>query len=234
MKEMQKNTISENRNNYLSLFQDYQRIDRFKNIRKRIGENKYKQSMIAFLGIISFDCIIYLISLFCFYKSHSTAVMICWGILLLIAIFFLLKNVDKLESYRNEMIGIRDGELCKLLNKNNINSQNITNAIEYFKLELEPINEIYKKYPMLNSISSFGTNLFSLILGILVSNFIKEQLGQNEIQIYGQVIAFLMLILIVILIIKAYIYINKKDKYVEQIRKLIIDLKRIELLNRSR
>ena len=43
MKKMQKNTISENRKNYLSLFQDYQRIDRFKNIRKRIGENKHKR-----------------------------------------------------------------------------------------------------------------------------------------------------------------------------------------------
>lgn len=36
MKDIQKNIISENRKNYSKLFQDYQRIDRFKNIRKRI------------------------------------------------------------------------------------------------------------------------------------------------------------------------------------------------------
>ena len=234
MKKMQKNTISENRKNYLSLFQDYQRIDRFKNIRKRIGENKHKRSMIAFLGLVGFDFISYLVSLFCFYKSYNMAVLVYWGILFLITVIFLIKYADELESYRNEMIVIRDGELCELLKNNNINLQNITIAVEYFKLELEPMDEVYKKYPILNSISSFGSNLFSLILGIIVSSFIKEQLGQNGIQIYGQVIVVLVLILIVILIIKAYIYIDKKDKYVEQIRKLIIDLKRIELLNRSK
>lgn len=66
MKGVQKDIISENRNNYSKLFQDYQRIDRFKNIRKRIGKNKYKCSMQVFLGILSFDIISYLISLFCF------------------------------------------------------------------------------------------------------------------------------------------------------------------------
>jgi len=48
MKGVQKDIISENRNNYSKLFQDYQRIDRFKNIRKRIGKNKYKCSMQVF------------------------------------------------------------------------------------------------------------------------------------------------------------------------------------------
>ena len=234
MKKMQKNIINENRKNYLSLFQDYQRIDRFKNIRKRIGENKHKRSMIAFLGLVGFDFISGLVSAFCFYKSYNTAVLAYWGILFLITVFFLIKYAEELESYRNEMIVIRDCELCNLLNKNNINLQNITNVVEYFKLELEPMDEIYKKYPILNSISSFGLNLFSLILGIILRSFIEEQLGQNGVQTFGQGIVVLVIILIVILIIKAYIYIDKKDKYVEQIRKLIIDLKRIELLNRSK
>ena len=67
MKDIQKDIISEKRKNYSKLFQDYQKIDRFKNIRKRIEENKYKCSMQFFLGILSLDIISYLICLFCFF-----------------------------------------------------------------------------------------------------------------------------------------------------------------------
>lgn len=233
MKEVQKSTISDNRKNYSRLFQDYKKIDSFKNIRKRIGKNKYKRSIQVFLVILSLDIISYLIGLFCFFKSHSTAVIIYWGILVLITIFFLLKNIDKLESYRNEMIGIRDNELYELLRNNNINLQNITNAIEYFKLELEPINKMYKEYPILNSISSFWSNLFFLILGIISSSLIEINLNQNGIEVYAIAIAVLVFILFVIGIIKVYIYFDRKDKYADQTRKLIIDLKRIVLLNKS-
>lgn len=232
MKDIQKNIISENRKNYSKLFQDYQRIDRFKNIRKRIGENKYKCSMQVFLRILSFDIISYLIGLFCFFKSHSIPVIIYWSILVLITIFFLFKNMDKLENYRNEMIRMRDNEICDILSENNVDSQKITNVIEYFKLELEPINEVHKEYPILNSISSFGANLFSLILGIIASSLIDKKLIQNGVKIYAIAIAVLILVFIVIVIIKIYIYFNRKDKYADQTRKLIIELKRIELLNR--
>ena len=75
--------------------------------------------------------------------------------------------MDKLENYRNEMIRMRDNEICEILIENNVGSQKIINVIEYFKLELEPINEVHKEYPILNSISSFGANLFSLILEII-------------------------------------------------------------------
>lgn len=231
MKDIQKNIISENRKKYSKLFQDYQQIDRFKNIRKRIGENKYKCSIKVFLIIMSFDIISYLIGLFCFFDSHSIPVIIYWIILVLITIFFLFKNMDKLENYRNEMIRMRDNEICEILSKNNVDSHKITNVIEYFKLELEPINEVHKEYPILNSISSFGANLFSLILGIIASSLIEKNLIQNGIKIYSIAIAVLILIFIVIVIIKIYIYFNGKDKYADQTRKLIIELKRIELLN---
>lgn len=131
------------------------------------------------------------------------------------------------------MIRIRDNELCELLSNNNINLQNITNAIEYFKLELEPIHKIYKEYPTLNSISSFWLNLFFLILGIISSSLIEKNVNQNEIQVYAIAIAILVFILLVIVIINVYIYFNRKDKYTEQTRKLIIDLKRMVLLNQS-
>lgn len=233
MKDVQKNIISENRKNYLKLFQDYQRIDEFKNIIKRIEGNKYKRSVQVFLGILSLDVIIYLISFFIFFKSHRTLVIICWLILLLITIFFLFKDMDKLKNYPNEMIVMRDNELREILRKNNVNSQKITNVIEYFKLELEPINEVYKEYPILDSISSFGVNLFFLILGIITSSLIEKTLIQNGDQVYLISGVVLIIIIIIIVIIKIFIYFNRKDKYLIQIRKLIIELKRIELLNRS-
>lgn len=103
MNEVQKSRISDSRKNYSGLFRDYQQIDEFKDIIKRFGKNKYKHSMQAFLGILSLDIISYLISLFCFFSSYSTAVLIFWGILGVITILFLLKNIDNLKNYRNEM-----------------------------------------------------------------------------------------------------------------------------------
>lgn len=138
--------------------------------------------------------------------------------------------MDKLENYRNEMIRMRDNEICEILIENNVGSQKIINVIEYFKLELEPINEVHKEYPILNSISSFGANLFSLILEIIACSLIDKKLIQNGVKIYT--IAVLILVFIVIVIIKIYIYFNRKDKYADQTRKLIIELKRIKLLNR--
>ena len=77
-----------------------------------------------------------------------------------------------------------------------------------------------------------GQILFSLILGIIASSLIEKKLIQNGVKIYAIAIAVLILIFIVIVIIKIYIYFNRKDKYADQTRKLIIELKRIELLNR--
>lgn len=232
MKDIQRDMISENRKNYSNLFQDYQKIDRYKNIRKRIRKNTYKCSMQIFLGILIFDVISYLISALCFFPSHNIPVIIYWIILALITMFFFFKNVDKLDKYQDEMIRMRDEELCEILSKNNVDFQKITNVIEYFKLKLEPINEVHKEYPILNSISSFGTNLISLISGIIVSSYIKENLFQNGVKIYAIAIVFLILIIIVCALIKIYIYLDRKDEYADQSRKLIIDLKRIELLSR--
>ncbi len=90
--------------------------------------------------------------------------------------------MDKLENYRNEMIRMRDNEIWEILIENNVCSQKIINVIEYFKLELEPINVVHKEYPILNSISSFGANLFSLILGIIACSLIDKKLFQNELK----------------------------------------------------
>lgn len=233
MEEMRKNIISENRKKYSRLFQDYQQMHSFKNRIKRIGKNKYKRSIQVLIGILIFDLITYLIS-FCFFNVSNTASIIYRGALVFVNIFILGKSSGKLKNYQNEAIEIKADELCELLSKNNINSQNIADAIEYFKLNLEPINEIYKEYPLLNSISSFWSNLFFLILGIIISSLIEKNLNQSGAQIYEIAFEVLVFSLFVIIIIKVYVHMNRKDEYADQTRKLIIELKKIELLNRSK
>ncbi|ADC90547.1 hypothetical protein HMPREF0868_1064 [Mageeibacillus indolicus UPII9-5] len=49
--------------------------------------------------------------------------IIYWSILVLITIFFLFKNMDKLENYRNEMIRMIDNEICEILIENNVGYQ---------------------------------------------------------------------------------------------------------------
>ena len=234
MEEMRKNIISENRKKYSRLFQDYQQMYSFKNRIKRIGKNKYKRSIQVLIGILIFDLITYPISLFCFFNVSSTASILYWGALVFVNIFILGENSGKLKNYQNEAIEIRVDELCELLSKNNVNSQNIADAIEYFKLNLEPINEIYKEYTLLNSISSFWSNLFFLILGIIISSLIEKNLNQSGAQIYEIALAVLVFSLFVIIVIKVYVHMNRKDEYADQTRKLIIELKKIELLNRSK
>ena len=148
-----------------------------------------------------------------------------------ITIFIIWSNKDKLEKYNDEMNQIRCDELCELLDKYNINLQNINNVIEYFTLKLEALNEVYKEYPILKSLSSFGSNLFFLVLGIIARSMIDKINSHNKLLLY--IVGIAIFILIIVLIINVYIYLNRKDKYVYKIRNFIIDLKQIELLNRE-
>lgn len=230
MIEIQEKLVNENRNNYSKLFQDYKKIDSYNNIKERIKKNRYKKYILIIMGLIFFDLAIFIISLFDF-NAYSTADTICCIILFLITIFIIWYNIDKLEKYNDEMVQIRNDELCELLDKYNINLHNITNVIEYFRLKLESLNEVYKEYPILKSLSSFGSNILFLILGIIARSIIDKINSHNKLLLYLVAIAFF--ILIIILIINVYIYLNRKDKYVYKIRNFIIDLKQIEVLNRN-
>ena len=105
-------------------------------------------------------------------------------------------------------------------------------AIDYFVLELEPVDIVYKESPILNSVSKFGSNLFFLILGIIIPSVIKEKVNQNGVQAYAIIIAALIIIGFIICMIKVYAYIDRKDTYLDKTRKLVIELKQIDLLNK--
>lgn len=231
MIEIQEKLVNENRNNYSKLFQDYKKIDSYNNIKERIKKNRYKKYAATYIGLLFIDLAIYIISYMCFFNAFSKAVTICWIILIAITIFIIWSNKDKLEKYNDEMNQIRCEELCELLDKYNINLQNINNVIEYFTLKLEALNEVYKEYPILKSLSSFGSNLFFLVLGIIARSIIDKINSYNKLLLY--IVGIAIFILIIVLIINLYIYLNRKDKYVYKIRNFIIDLKQIELLNRN-
>ncbi len=231
MIEIQEKLVNENRNNYSKLFQDYKKIDSFNNIKERIKKNRYKKYAATYIGLLFIDFVIYIISYMCFFNAFSKAVTICWIILIAITIFIIGSNKDKLEKYNDEMNQIRCDELCELLDKYNITLQNINTVIEYFTLKLEALNEVYKEYPILKSLSSFGSNLFFLVLGIIARSIIDKINSYNKLLLY--IVGIAIFILIIVLIINLYIYLNRKDKYVYKIRNFIIDLKQIELLNRE-
>ena len=126
------------------------------------------------------------------------------------------------------MISSRDEHICKLLSEKGINSTNIKETIDYFVLELEPVNTVYKESPILNSVLKFGSNLFFLLTGIVTPIIIKEKVSQNGVQTYAIIVAVLVIIALIIFMIK----VTRKDTYLDKIRKLVIELKQIDLLNR--
>ena len=235
MEELQRDLINkkinQNRSNLIELFREYQSIDNFKNLWNRIKKNSHKKSMIYVLGIMVFVIIVYLIGLI-FFNKHTIAVIVAWTITLIIAVFIIKKEWSNLEDYRNEMISSRDEHICKLLSEKGINSTNIKETIDYFILELEPVNTVYKESPILNSVSKFGSNLFFLLIGIVIPIIIKEKVNQNGVQTYAIIIVVLIIIALVIFMIKIYTYLTRRDIYLDKIRKLVIELKQIDLLNR--
>lgn len=223
--------INQSRNNLIELFREYQSIDKFLNVYNRVKKNSNQKSMKSVLGIFFLSIFIYSIGLI-FLKKCSVVVIIVWIITLAVAIYVIKKEWTNLEKYRNEMVSIRDDDICTLLVEKGINSKNIKDAIDYFVLELEPVDIVYKESPKLNSVSKFGSNLFFLILGIIIPSVIKEKVNQNGVQAYAIIIAALIIIGFIICMIKAYAYIDRKDTYLDKTRKLVIELKQIDLLNK--
>ena len=223
--------VNQHRNNLAELFREYQSIDKFSNVYNRIKKNSNKKSMKIVLGIFFTFMIVYILGLI-FFNKCRIGIIIAWIITLTIAILVIKKEWANLEKYRNEMISSRDDDICKLLVEKGVNSTNIKEVIDYFVLELEPVSIVYKESPILNSISKFGSNLFFLLLGILIPSIIKEKGNQDRIQTYAIITAIIIIIGLIIAMIKIYAYIDRKDTYLDTTRKLVIELKQIDLLNK--
>ncbi len=228
--------INQQRNKVVELFEDYQAIVSFRNRFNRMKKNPYKKTIKGLL-IVIFIFFTYAIGAI-FFKKDTVMVVTGWIITLSITIYLKIKceiNSENLNKYQEEMTSSMDNEICKLLTEKGIDSTNIKVVIKYFTAKLEYVNSahiVYKEFPVLSSVSKFGSNLVFLLLGIMIPGIIKEKIYQNKIQIYAMLIVGIIGIAVFIVAINIYAYMNRKNTYLDRERQLVIDLKRIDLLNK--
>lgn len=231
IKKITYENVFNNRSKLEDFYNEYNRIDSVGNTFKRMKNNKRKKFFYWFLVFLFVDVLAYLIGLNFILTSTGFVVSI-WTILIIVTIVSLIKNNKNFEDYRREVNKLRDIEVCELLKRYKINTKNIENVINYFTLEIEPENKIYEKSTFLKSIIEIGSNLFYLILGIIIPNIISEKLQIDKVQTYALIFAILILIVISICFVKVIIYFNSKNKYIDRVNKLIIELKMIKILNK--
>ena len=222
--------INEARNNLIELFIEYQSINKFRNRYSRFLKNSYKKSAIIVFGNIICAAIIYTLGCF-FVNKYLVGVIIVWITTLAIAILVIKKEWANFEDYRKELFSRRDDAICELLVKKRVNSTNIKEVIDYFALDLEPVKITYKEPPILKSILNALSSLFFLILGTLIGDIMKYIDNQDRFKIYEMIARILFFIIVIIVFIKILCCINRIDIFSNKTRKLIRELKRIELLN---
>ena len=99
---------------------------------------------------------------------------------------------------------------------------------------LEPINNrVYAKSTIINSIFRFTVNLFYLIVGIIMPKVISELFSIDKAQAYYIIFSILILIVISMMIMYVYIYFfNNRNKHLDILQKMILELKMIKILNK--
>lgn len=226
------NYLKENRKNLLAFLEEYKKIDNFKNKWNRFFKNKKKNSILCFFSVILLGIIGVMISLF-FCSEYLNLVISIWLIMIIIVILIEIKNF---EEFNSEYILQRDQEINELLKKKKLNSDNINNMIDYFTLEMELDSVVYKESEFLNGISNAGSKIIFLLLGAFIPELIKKNFFLDT---YPDLISFYLVLAEIIIVsipiilsVRLYAYFNRKDKYLTIIKKLVIDLKQIAILNK--
>lgn len=152
----------------------------------------------------------------------------------LFSILFVLLIICQYKNsgeYYKEYVELRDKELCIILKERNINLKNIKNIIDYYTLELDFPNNIYKESKVLNSFASVWAKLFYIFLGAFIPKLMEEKF-QLEFEIFILLMSITIFISILLLFLLIYSHFNRTDQYLNKIRIFIIELKQIELLNK--
>ena len=103
---------------------------------------------------------------------------------------------------------------------------NINKTIEYYALMLEPKDTAYEENIILSYISKSLANAYWFILGIIIRDVIKVQ----EYRRY--IIGILTVFILILILIKLYAYVFRKEKIIDKTKALINELKQVEILNR--
>lgn len=219
IKEINYNTIK-----YEELLNEYCEIDSIKSIHNRIKASKNNKSIKKIIVLLIIDLII---SLFCNFCCHKLFIsLMVYGVIIALNVFFLKEDIKKLNMFRDEFQQLRVKEFCELLNKHDINMGNINKTIEYYALMLEPKDTAYEENIILSYISKSLANAYWFILGIIIRDIIKVQ----EYRRY--IIGILTVFILILILIKLYAYVFRKEKIIDKTKALINELKQVEILNR--
>lgn len=220
--------VTQNRDKLMEILRDYQTIDGFSNLFNRIKKSSNKKSVLNTLVALVF----FIIALFSNFMIHNPVVSLPPSILVLSLTIIIMKNQWKnLQKHHGEVIDRRYDNVYKLLRAKGINSENIKDVIDYFTVESEPFSVVVNESPKLNIAFKFITDVFLLILGIMLTKFADEIISPNLMQASRIIIFILGFYILIISIIRIFQFITK-DSYTLNIRKLVRDLKKIDLLNR--
>lgn len=224
--------LKENRKIFLEFLEEYKKIDNFKNKWNRFFKNKKKNSILYFFTVILLGIVGVIISLF-FYPEYLNLVISIWIIMIIIVLLVEIKNF---EEFNSEYILQRDQKISEVLKKIKLNSDNIKNMIDYFTLEMEVGSVVYKESEFLNGISNAGSKIIFLFLGAFIPELIKKNFFLDTfpdlISFYIVLAEIIIVSISIILSVRLYAYFNRKDKYLTIIKKLVIDLKQIAILNK--
>lgn len=219
--------VTQTRDKLMELLRDYLTIDKFSNLFNRIKKSSNKKSVLITLVALVF----FIIALFSNFMIHNPVVSLPPSILVMsITIIIIINQWKNLQKHHDEINDRRYDDICKLLRAKSINSENIKDVIDYFTVESEPSSVVVNKSPKLNIAFKFVTDVFLLILGIMLTKYADEIISLNLMQAYRIIIFILGVYILIISIIRIFQFITK-DSYTLKIRKLVRDLKKIDSLN---
>lgn len=237
---MLKNAISnakttQNRNTLDELFREYQSINKVSSGFKRAKKNSNKKGMIIFLVELLFLLIVY--SAICYFhpkmlKSTSTLLLSVF-ILIFLACLICWKESNSIKKFNNERVTSRYDEIYELLLAKGVNSENIQDVIDYFRSDLEAVNLLDANSPILNIILEFARKFFFLSLTYILTLLTADYIPQNRMWTYEISLIIIFISYVIILLIMLYKLVTK-DTFSPKIRKLVVELKKIDVLNRIR
>lgn len=220
-----------NRDQLIKLLKEYNELYSVKNKLKRIRKNPFAISIIIIFIPIIIAFVIGIVSLIFFREYIDDLKILCLIVISITSVGILIKiNWENLENYYPKKLKIRDEEIIELLEETQIDIKKIKKTIEYFKLDIEYEKLLDNGTPVINTVSQFWHELFFLIFGVVITNLYQKEFEQK---IFNELLGIMIVVLVtgvLILGLRMWNYFEKKNSYFNRIQKLVLDLKRIDLL----
>ena len=212
-----------------NLFNEYSKLDSFKNI-----HNRSKKTSCSGLAnkyfIIVLVLLVFFSAGFFFSQNHLKTTISTWVISLVAFILYTIKNIDRLNLYTKEMGDLRYQEMSEILNRNGVDSMNLSKVIEHYKLEIEDDYNNNSDIYTINKLSDLFKSVGILMFGALIQNLISNKFEiTNDNYIVFTTICVLVLFLTIFFRIISFVLLRSSYGY--KVKKLIIDLKLINALN---